>query len=263
MHLDHAALLGLGRLAALLALACALPLSARADPVPLIGSGAAAPFTSGSISSMASHLIVPVNPDSVACPQMATFNSLPGGENPGANYDGIVQTEGLEFAERFVGQTLSYNGDFDVVSGIPMNPLALQVGLPGQNLNVLLYSTSNALSGLGYLGFPDFDAIGEGAIAISYPTPQSRVSFDIVGGNGGSATLGFYGAGGSLLDNVVVSGLGDFRYGFGTADGVGSIAGILIQSTDPSGIGVDNICHDGGVTSPHASTWGRVKTLYR
>ena len=263
MRLDQSALLYLARLAALLALVHALPGIARADRVPLIGSGAAAPFTSGSISSTASHLIVPVNPDSVVCPAMATFNSLPGGENPGANYDGIVQTGGLEFAERFVGQTLSYNGDFDVVSGIATNPLALQVGLPGQNLNVLLYSASNVLGGLGNLGFPDFDAIGEGAIAISFPTPQFRVSFDIVGGNGGSATLGFYSADGSLLDNVVVSGLGDVRYGFGTADGVRSIAGILIQSTDTSGIGIDNICHDGGVTSSHASSWGRVKTLYR
>ena len=261
--LDHAAFRGLVRLATLLALACALPLSAHADRVPLVGSGTVTPFTSDRISSMTSNLIVPVNPDSVGCPQVATFNSLPGGENPGANYDGIIQTAGLEFAERFVGQTLGYSGDFDAVSGVPANPLALQVGLPGQNLSVLLYSVSNVLSGLGNLGFPDFDAIGEGAIAIYFPTTQFRVAFDIVGGNGGSATIGFYGADGSLLDNVVVSGLGDLRYGFGTSNGVRSIAGVLIQSTDPSGIGVDNVCHDGGVTSLRASTWGRVKTLYR
>jgi hypothetical protein len=263
VRLDQSALRGLSRFAALLALVCALPGIAGADRLPLIGSGAVAPLTGGSINHLTNFLIVPVDPDSVPCPQSATFNSLPGGENPGANYDDIIQSGGLYFAERFVGQTLSYNGDFDVISGIPTNPLSLQAGASGQNLNVLLYTTSNVLGGLGNLGYPDLDAIGEGSIAISFPTPQSRVSFEIVGGNGGSATLGFYGANGSLLDNVVVSGLAEIRYGFATADGERSIAGILIQSTDPSGIGVDNICHDGGVTSPHAATWGRLKTLYR
>ncbi len=263
MRIDQATLHRVARLAVLLALVCTVPGIARADRLPLIGSGAPAPLTAGSITNLTNNVIVPVDPDSVPCIQTVTFNSLPGGANPGANYDNIVQNGGLEFAERFVGQTLGYSGDFDVVSGIPTSPLSLQVGVPGQNLDVLTYTTSNVLSGLGNLGYPDLDAIGEGSIAIYFPAAQSRVSFDIVGGNAGSATLGFYDANGLILDNVVVGGLADVRYGFATADGERSIAGILIQSTDPSGFGVDNVCHDGGPTNSHAATWGRVKALYR
>jgi hypothetical protein len=119
------------------------------------------------------------------------------------------------------------------------------------------------LAGLGNLGFPDLDAIGEGSIAISFPAPQAHVSFDLVGGNGGSATLGFYRMDGSLIDNITVTGLADLRYGFATPDGAASIAGILIQNTDPSGIGIDNICHSGGTTGSRAVSWSRIKRLYR
>jgi hypothetical protein len=248
-------------LAAVLALTCALSGTAHADRLPLLGSGATAPVPAGSVTT-SNHAIVPVDPDSVPCSQSVTFSNLLGGDNPGTNYDGIVRSGGLSFAERFMGQTLGYNGDFDVVSGIPTSPLSLQVGAPGQNLDVFSYAT-NVLAGLGNLGFPDLDAIGEGAVAMYFPVLQSRVGFEIVGGNGGSATLGFYRADGSLIDNVVVSGLGEFRYGFATTDGIRRIAGILIQSTDPSGIGVDNVCHDGGLVSSRAVTWSRIKRLYR
>jgi hypothetical protein len=258
---DQTPLRVLASFAAVLALTCARPGTAHADRLPLLGSGATAPLPAGNIIP-SNHLIVPVDPDSVPCSQPVTFNDLVGGENPGTDYDGIVQSGGLSFAERFVGQTLGYNGDFDAVSGIPTSPLSLQVGAPGQNLDVFAYTT-NVLAGLGNLGFPDLDAIGEGAIAMYFPILQSRVSFEIVGGNGGSATLGFYRANGSLIDNVVVTGLVDSRYGFATPDGTRSIAGILIQSTDPSGIGVDNICHDGGLVSSRAVTWSDIKRLYR
>lgn len=261
MRYDQTPLRVLASLTAVLALTCARSGTAHADRLPLLGSGATAPLSAGNIIS-SNHLIVPVDPDSVPCSQAATFNDLLGGDNPGTDYDGIVQSGGLRFAEHFVGQTLGYNGDFDVVSGIPTSPLALQVGAPGQNLDVFAYTT-NVLAGLGNLGFPDLDAIGEGSIAMYFPVSQSRVSFEIVGGNGESATVGFYRADGSLIDNVVVSGLGDSRYGFATPDGIRSIAGILIQSTDPSGIGVDNVCHDGGLVSSRAATWGSIKNLYR
>ena len=235
--------------------------TAHADRVPLVGSGATVRNAHSSFTP-SSSLIVPVDPDSVPCPQSATFTDVLGGEPPGTNYDGVVQSGGLLFAERFKGQTVGYSGDFDVVSGNPTNPLSLQAGSPGQNLDVFAYTT-NVLAGLGPLGFPDFDAIGEGAIAMVFPLPQSRVSFQIVGGNGGSGTLGFYRADGSLIDNVVVSGLGEFGYGFATSDGSRSIAGILIQSTDPSGIGVVDICHDGGLVNSRTVTWRNIKRLYR
>src|SRR5262249_52554772 len=245
----------------LLVQACAGSGAARADRLPLLGPGQPASVRTTSVTTF-SHVIVPVDPDSVPCTVLATFDDLQGGDNPGTNYDGIIQYGGLSFAERFTGQTLSSNGEFDVVSGTPTSPLALQVGAPGQNLDVFTYVT-NVLAGLGNIGYPDLDAIGEGAISIYFPIAQSRVSFELVGGNGGSATLGFYRADGSLIDDVVVTGLAESRYGFATADGLRSIKGILIQNTDPSGIAIDNVCHDEGPTGSRAVSWSRIKRLYR
>jgi hypothetical protein len=261
MHLAQGVFRVLTSLAAASALTFALSGTARADRLAPLGSGTARLGTTSSVTA-ASGLIVAVDPSSVPCSQIATFSDVVGGDAPGTNYDGLVWSGGLEFAERFMGQTVSSGGDFDVVSGIPMSPLILQVGAPGQNLDVFSYTT-NVLAGLGHLGYPDIDAIGEGSIAMYFPTAQSRVSFQLVGGNGGSATLGFYRADGSLIDNVVVSGLADLGYGFATSDGTQSISGILIQNTDPSGIGVVNICHDGSIVSTRSLTWGNIKRLYR
>ena len=80
------------------------------------------------------------------------------------------------------------------------------------------------------------------------------VKLSLVGGNGGSATLRFYRRDGSFIDEVVVSDLADHSYAFGTVDGHYIIAGILIQNTDASGIGVDDICYDGSPTGARPVT---------
>ncbi len=41
---------------------------------------------------------------------------------PGTNYNGIFASGGTQFAERFVGQTLSFSGSFDVLSGCSQQP---------------------------------------------------------------------------------------------------------------------------------------------
>ena len=248
-------------LVAVPALVFALSGVANADRVPLLGSGTPVILNHPISVTSADAGIVVIDPATVPCAMTATFDDVLGGDAPGTNYDGLLESGGLLFAERFMGQTLSYNGDFDVVSGIPTNPLILQQGLPGQNLDVFNYST-NVLTGLGHLGYPDIDAIGEGSMAVLFPLPQSKVGFQIVGGNGGSATVTFYRADGSLIDTIIISGLAEFHYGFATADGATSISGILIQNTDPSGIGLDNVCYSGSVVSTQTLTWGRLKVLY-
>ena len=260
MHLARNNLRVVTFVAAVSALTIALSGPARADRVPLLGPGAVSPGGTTSVVP-AEGLIVSVDPSTVPCLQIATFGDVAGGDPPGVSYDGLVFSGGLQFAERFMGQTLGYGGDFDLVSGIPTNPLILQIGAPGQNLDVFVYVT-NVLAGLGPLGYPDLDAIGEGSIAMYFPYPQSRVSFQLVGGNGGSATLSFYRIDGSLIDNVAVSGLAELGYGFATSDDTPSISGILIQTTDPSGIGVVNVCHDGGIVSSRSVSWGGIKRLY-
>jgi hypothetical protein len=143
-----------------------------------------------------------------------------------------------------------------------VDPLQPQEGATGQNLDVFAY-TSNVCTGLGALGWPDIDAIGEGSISVTFTTSQARVALDLVGGNGGDATLSFYRADGTFIDSVVVTGLGEFRYGFAMADLSNSIAGVLIQTTDPSGIGIDNVCHEGTVVPTRALSWGSLKSKYR
>jgi hypothetical protein len=233
------------------------------DRVPLVGTGPQAPGLHVSAAKSESGQIVSVDPNQVPCPLMLTFAGVDGGPTPGTNYDDVLSVGDLSFAEHFVGQSVSSSGDFDVVSGTPSQPLQLETGAAGQNLDVFDYQ-GNVLAGLGPLGYKDIDAIGEGAIAIYFPAAQAMVSFSLLGGNGGSASLRFYRQDGTLIDQVVVTDLGDLTYGFETLDGSYSIAGILIQNTDVSGIALNNICYDPQMpTSARPTTWGSLKQLYR
>jgi hypothetical protein len=167
MHLAQRALRAMTCLVALPALVFALPGTAHADHRPLTGPGDPTPILGHAIVTSVEGAIIAVDPATVPCTQIATFEDVLGGDPPGTNFDGLLESGGLLFAERFEGQSLSYSGLFDVVSGVIEGPLALQQGLPGQNLDVFLFN-SNVLAGLGHLGYPDIDAIGEGSMAILF-----------------------------------------------------------------------------------------------
>lgn len=260
MHLAQAALRRHTTLLAS-ALVCVLTGIAHADRFPLVGANPAPRSGTTSINPVGGQ-IVSIDPSLVPCTMTVTFQDVAGGPTPGTDYDGVLASGGLLFAERFAGQTLGASGDFDAITGTPSSPLMPQVGDPGENLDVFDYA-GNVLAGLGPIGYPDIDAIGEGSIAIYFPIPQSQVKFDLVGGNGGAATVSFYRMNGTLIDDVVVSDLADLSYGFGTADASATIAGILVQNTDASGLGVVNICYDASATSTRVASWGTLKQLYR
>jgi hypothetical protein len=175
---------------------------------------------------------------------LITFDDVPGGGAPGTNYDGIFESGNAAFAERFVGQTLGASGPFDTLSGTPSAPLALQVGAPGRNLNVFVNAGSQVLTGLGNLGFPSFDAIGEGSFAVLFDFDQSQFGFQLVGGDSGTATVSFFARNGTLIDSVTLTGLADAFYGFSREGGVQDIAGISITNNDPAGVGFDNLLSD-------------------
>ncbi len=231
------------------------------DRVPLTGTSPRTPVGPPSVISV-NGSIVSIDTALVQCSLQATFSDLEGGEAPGTNYDDVLSSGGLFFSERFVGQSVSSAGDFDVILGVPSNPLQPQAGEAGQNLDVFDYA-GNMLTGLGPLGFPEGDAIGEGAMAIRFPADQSKVKLTIVGGNGGTATLKFYRSDGSLIDELVVSNLTDLGYAFGTSDDSRAIEGILIENADPSGIGLGGVCYDDPPVSTHQQTWGTLKRRYR
>src|SRR3990170_3914304 len=143
--------------------------------------------------------VAQVDPATLTCDGTVTFDDVTGGGQPGTNYDAVFESGGADLAERFAGQTLSANGDFDVLSGSP-GPLTLQTGAANQNLNVFVNGSSQVLTGLGPVGFPNANAIGEGSFAVLFDFDQSEFGFDLVGGNFGTATVGFFRRNGSIID---------------------------------------------------------------
>ena len=102
--------------------------------------------------------ILVVDPSTLDCVQTTDFDDLPAAGGGGVNYNGVLVSIGVSFAERFVGEALSFSGDFDVLSAGATNPLTLQTGTPNQNLSLLSFNSTNVLTGLGPLGFPNFSA---------------------------------------------------------------------------------------------------------
>ena len=176
--------------------------------------------------------------------EVVDFDDIAGGGAPGTNYDAVFVSRGVGFGEHFAGQTVTPAGDFDVLGGSPTNPLSLVAGAPGQNLNVFTFNGSNVLTGLGNTGFPNFNAIGEGAFELTFSSGQSQFGFQLVGGNGGNGHVDFFRTDGSLIDSITLSGLADSFYGFSRDGGVKDIAGISIWNDDGGGIGFDNLKHD-------------------
>lgn len=179
----------------------------------------------------------------VAGTRIITFEGL-GADPGGDNYDYVLVINGTSFGERFAGQTLSSPDDvFDVLSGEPSSPLTVIAGQEKQNISVIFDADANStvLTGLGPLGYPEVDAIGEGAFAVRFERLQSQLGFQIVGGGGGSATVDFFRLDGSRIDTIVLSGLGNAFYGFSREGGVEDIAGFSVFNTDPGGIGLDNL----------------------
>ena len=68
------------------------------------------------------------------------------------------------------------------------------------------YASGQVVAGVGPTGYPNYNAIGEGSLAILFPNPQSQLKFQIVGvDGGGSAYLNFFKADGSSLGTITMS----------------------------------------------------------
>lgn len=191
--------------------------------------------------------------NTITADQTIDFEGLAGGTSPGTNYDNILNFGGVLIGERFAGQTLSFSGNSDMLSGTPTNSLSVVAGAANQNLNIFdRAGDGRVLTGLGNLGFPSFDAIGEGSIAILFDNDQSQFGFKSVGGNAGTANFSFFRRDGSLISLLSPGNLGTDLFGISRDGGIKDIAGISIWNTDPAGIGFDNIIFDvkGNLTNP-------------
>ncbi len=227
---------------------------------------AASTFALGTASAQ----IVAIAPGTLTGTGLITFDDVLGGGAPGTNYNAIFESNGADFAERFVGQILTPAGDADTLSGSPTGPLTLLIGAANQNLNVFINGSSQVLTGLGNAAFPNFNAIGEGSFAVLFDFDQSQFGFDLVGGNLGNATVDFFRRNGSLIQSITLTGLTDQSYAFARVGGIQDIAGISIWNTDGGGIGFDNLRHDvPGVIGPpptgavpEPSTYGALGALF-
>lgn len=183
-----------------------------------------------------------VAPGTLTTNTLATIEDIAGALT-GTNYDGIVTSGGLTFAERFAGQIRTTDGDFDVLSGTPSSPLTLQVGAVNQNIAVVDTdeATGNVIGGLGPLSFPDDDAIGEGSLAVLFPTNQFEFGFDIFGsGNGGDLIINAFTREGTLIQSLTISDVQLGSFAFRRTGNVADIAGISFHNNEDGGFGLDN-----------------------
>jgi hypothetical protein len=182
-----------------------------------------------------------VDPEQLQLMEIITFEDVPSGWDPGHRIDDTLALPGASFAERFAGQALGVQGDFDTVSGSAFNPLTLLPGEPGQTLSIIRLSNTNMLNGYGPAGYPRAHAQGEGAIAVMFDEDQQAFSFQIIGGESGNANVQFLRRDGSVIFAMNVDDLAKEVLGFQRAAGEPDIAGFVITNTDPQGLAIDNL----------------------
>lgn len=186
---------------------------------------------------------------SLSTHRLTDFESVAIPVTPSVNFDETLWVDGIGFSERFVGQVVMPFGDNDILSAAPVGPLTLVQGAALHNTSVVIYDegTQNGkvFAGIGTVPFPSLLGLGEGSFAMQFSSDQSQIGLSLVGGDAGSAFLSFFRRDGSLIDSVVLGGLGETGfYGFARAGGIHDIAGISVFNDDLAGIGLDNIKHD-------------------
>jgi len=208
-------------------------------------SAMAAPINQGSYNLLAGSDVVTFN-------EVDTKVNFANFSTNGTSYDDILVSGGVAFGEHFSGQTLSTSGNFDVPSGTPTGPLALQVGAPGQNLYPLTVRAislqplqlDNALAGIGQSGASSTAGVGEGAISILFSSDQSQFGVQLLKLNGGNTYFDFFRNDGSLIQSFTASVATSSYLGFFRDGGIKDIRGVTIWNDDPNGMIIDNVKHD-------------------
>lgn len=208
-------------------------------------SAMAAPINQGSYTLLAGSDVVTFN-------EVDTKIDIANLTSVGTSFDDILISGGVAFGERFSGQHLSTSGNFDVPSGTPTSPLALQVGTPGQNLYPLTVRAislqplqlDNALAGIGQSGASSTAGVGEGAISILFSSDQSQFGVQLLKLNGGNTYFDFFRNDGSLIQSFTASVATSSYLGFFREGGIKDIRGVTIWNDDPNGMIIDNVKHD-------------------
>lgn len=156
----------------------------------------------------------------------------------------ILNEDGANFAERFFGQelTIDQRPDFknEILSATATNPLTLHVDPATGNLFVGDFGDPGGPALFGQVE----GSVGEGAMAALFDQDHKAIAFDVVGANGGPATLYFFSRNGTFLGEAAIQILGNVRYAFQRVSGATDIAGFSIYNLDGAGIGIDNVAFD-------------------
>lgn len=182
-----------------------------------------------------------VDPASLALTQVITFDGTRSSPGPGHPVDDILVMDGAQFGERFAGQAVDPVRTHDTLSGMPRGPLVLMPGAKGQNLAIVNFDGNPMINGYGTAGFPRREAQGEGAIAVLFDADQSAFSFEIRGGDEGSATVTIFARDGRFIAAVPVAPTGEHGVGFLRAGGIADIAGFVLTNRDPQGLAMDTL----------------------
>lgn len=185
--------------------------------------------------------ICQVDPNSLALTKIITFEDQQAHMGPGRLLNELLILPGVVFAERFHGQTLEFNGDFDTVHGHATAPLTPLVGRPGQSLSLVLMGQNRVLNGYGPAAFPRRNAQGEGAISVMFDEDQPALAFDLRGGEGGYADVQFLRRDGSIITQLNIKKVSEYAVGFKRKDSVSDIAGFVLMNVDPQGLAIDNL----------------------
>lgn len=149
------------------------------------------------------------------------------------------QEYGVTFGEKLLGQINAPAGGYDVISGSPALPLAVDGAMvPELGVNVMSIFGTTVLAGLGPSGFPNPDAIGDGSLTVLYEVDQHVIGFDLVGTNYGTLRLTFWDRQGNVLDHVELNAITDTTYVYSSEQA--DIAAVNFNNTDWGGLAFDN-----------------------
>ncbi|MDU8926425.1 hypothetical protein RXV86_03410 [Alisedimentitalea sp. MJ-SS2] len=187
-----------------------------------------------------------VSRDQLALAHVITFEDVRSSLGIGHPIDDLLVRPGARFGERFAGQSLSYSGDYDRVTGPALSPLTAIPGAPGATLGAMKIGPTTVIQGHGPGAFPRTEAVGEGAIAIEFDNDQAAIAFDLRGGEDGTLDISFLRRDGTEITRLRIGALSEESFGFVRRGNVPDIAGILILNDDPQGISIDNLAFDKG-----------------
>lgn len=169
--------------------------------------------------------------------------------------NGLVVSGGVTFGERFAGQVLAETkaprpgviaqDSFDnLANGTPTAGLTVLAGANGHNLGAYDYGDARgiALAGVGPTMDDDADPFGFGSISARFASGLSGLGFYLREGDGGNATLALYREDGSLIQSLLLSGVGEGYYAFSREGGVADIYGFSLYNRDSwYGIAIDDL----------------------